>query len=79
MASLSDRTKPRWAVPYQPLRGTTLLIQLVFLVVEIVLFASFSGHDARFHWATHFLVGLVAALVWMSAYLLIAGKPAAGH
>ncbi len=35
-------------------------------VVELGLYASYRGHDARFHWATHFLVGASAALVVMT-------------
>lgn len=79
-AAVDPPSGSRWAVPYRPLRARTLLLQLVVLsVAEIGLFSSYSGHDARFHWATHFLVGLIAALVWLSAYLLIAAKPAPGQ
>jgi len=40
---------------------------VVAVVVEIGLFASYGGHDARFHWFTHFLVGSSAALLVMTA------------
>ncbi|MGH2684577.1 MAG: hypothetical protein ACRDJP_03815 [Actinomycetota bacterium] len=36
------------------------------VLVEIGLYASYRGHDARFHWFTHFLVGSSAALVVMT-------------
>ncbi|HEV2087876.1 MAG TPA: alpha/beta hydrolase [Cryptosporangiaceae bacterium] len=72
--------RPRWAVPYRPLRARTLLSQLVVLAAaEVLLFGSYAGHDARFHWATHFLVGLIAAAVWLSVYLLVAARPAPGQ
>lgn len=70
----------RWAVPYRPLRPASLLAQLAVLAAaEVVLFASYAGHDSRFHWAAHFLVGLIAAAAWLSAYLLIAGRPSPGQ
>lgn len=69
-----------WAVPYRPLRARSLLLQLVVLAAaEVLLFASYAGHDARFHWATHFLVGLIAAAVFLSGYLLVAARPAPGQ
>lgn len=36
------------------------------VVVEVGLYASYRGHDARFHWSTHFFVGAAAALLAMS-------------
>lgn len=36
------------------------------VLVEIGLFRSYQGHDARFHWFTHFFFGASAALVAMS-------------
>jgi hydrogenase/urease accessory protein HupE len=36
------------------------------VVVEVGLYASYRGHDARFHWSTHFFVGAAAALIIMS-------------
>lgn len=67
----------RWPRAYRPLRPVTLLAQLVFLVVaELALYASYAAHDARFHWATHFLVGLLVTALWQSAHLLVAARPA---
>jgi len=39
---------------------------LVFVAVEVGLYLSYRGHDARFHWSTHFLVGASTALVFMA-------------
>lgn len=36
------------------------------VVVEVLLYLSYRGHDARFHWLTHFLVGASFALVVMA-------------
>ncbi len=42
-----------WARAYRPLRLRTLGLQLAVLVVaEVLLFASYRGHEASFHWAT---------------------------
>ena len=61
---------------YAPLRPRTLLWQLVVLVVaELLLYASYATHEARFHWATHFLVGLTVAAVWRALFLLVAARP----
>lgn len=66
--------------PYRPLRARRLTAQLIVLTVaEVLLFASYADHDARFHWAAHFLVGVIAAAAWLSAYLLIASRPAPGQ
>jgi pimeloyl-ACP methyl ester carboxylesterase len=65
-----------WPKAYAPLRTTTLLWQLaVLVVVEIALYASYGAHSARFHWATHFLVGLTAASAWRALFLLVAARP----
>ena len=37
------------------------------VVVEVGLYASYRGHDARFHWFTHYFVGASAALLVMTA------------
>ena len=37
------------------------------VLVEVGLHASYRGHDAGFHWLTHFFVGASAALVAMAA------------
>lgn len=69
-----------WALAYRPLRGRTLLVQLGLLVaVEVLLFRSYRGHEAGFHWATHFLVGLTAAAVVNLAWLALKGAPARGQ
>lgn len=41
--------------------GATLLV-----VTEVALYLSYRGHDARFHWFTHFFVGAAVALVAMA-------------
>ena len=65
-----------WPRAYAPLRPRTLLWQLaVLVVVEIALYASYGAHSARFHWATHFLVGLTVASVWRALFLLVAARP----
>ena len=42
----------------------------VAVLAEIGLYLSYRGHDARFHWFTHFFVGSSAALVVMTAVTL---------
>ena len=70
---MSGRSWPR---AYAPLQPRTLLWQLaVLVVVEVALYASYGAHSARFHWATHFLVGLTAASVWRALFLLVAARP----
>jgi len=70
----------RWPRAYRPLRPLTLLIQLVLLIpAEIGLYASYAAHDARFHWATHFLVALLLTALWQSVHLLVAARPARGQ
>lgn len=65
---------------YRPLLPRTLLVQLAVLVAaEVLLFASYAEHEARFHWATHFLVGLTAAAVLNAAWLALKGAPARGQ
>ncbi|MDP9388091.1 MAG: hypothetical protein M3Q48_09320 [Actinomycetota bacterium] len=39
---------------------------VIAVVAEVALFASYRGHDARFHWFTHFFVGASVALVLMA-------------
>ena len=66
-----------WPKSFAPLQARTLLWQLAVLVAaEIVLYQSYSVHSARFHWATHFLVGLTAASLWRVLFLLVAARPA---
>ena len=40
---------------------------IVAVLAEVGLYASYRGHDARFHWFTHFFVGAAAALLGMAA------------
>ena len=69
-----------WPRAYRPLRPASLLAQLVFVVAaEVVLYASYASHDARFHWATHFLVALLVTALWQSLHLLVAACPARGQ
>ncbi len=48
---------------------------LLAVVVEIGLYLSYRGHDARFHWFTHFFVGSAVALLVMSAVALRTHRP----
>ena len=78
--STVPRAPRRWPRAYRPLRPLTLLVQLVLLAVaEIGLYASYAAHDARFHWATHFLVALLLTALWQSVHLLVAARPARGQ
>jgi pimeloyl-ACP methyl ester carboxylesterase len=71
--SLSPQT---WARSYRALHPVFLSVQLVVLVLaEVALFSSYSAHDARFHWATHFLVGLGFTALLLLARLLVTGVP----
>lgn len=66
-----------WTLAYRPLRVPGLLVQLVVLVgAELLLFASYRGHEASFHWATHFLVGMSMAALTNLAWLAVKGAPA---
>ena len=61
---------------YRPLRPVSLAVQLlVLLLAEVALFASYRAHEAKFHWATHFLVGLTAAALFLLVRLLVTGRP----
>ncbi len=65
---------------YRPLHRRRLAMQLVGLVAaEVALFASYRGHEAGFHWATHFLVALTAAAVFNLVWLLVRRAPAPGQ
>jgi len=69
-------TPDRWSKAYRPLRPRSLAIQLFLLVVaEIALYASYDVHDARFHWATHFLVALAYTSLVLLVLLLVTGVP----
>ena len=65
-----------WSKAYRPLRPVSLIVQLVVLVLaEVALFASYGAHDARFHWATHFLVALAFTALVLLGRLLVTGAP----
>ena len=69
-------TPDRWSKAYRPLRPRSLAVQLLLLVVaEIALYASYDVHDARFHWATHFLVAFAVASLALLVRLLVTGVP----
>jgi hypothetical protein len=44
--------------------------------LEAFLYASYRGHDARFHWFTHLFVGAGVAFLAMAAAALLARRPA---
>lgn len=45
------------------------------VLVEIGLYLSYRGHDARFHWFTHFFVGASTALLVMVAMTFRTRRP----
>lgn len=45
------------------------------VATEVLLYASYRGHDARFHWFTHFFIGSAAALVVMAVVALRTRRP----
>lgn len=61
---------------YRWLRPRRLAWQAgVVAAAEVGLYTSYAGYDSRFHWATHFLVGLIAASLWQVAALLLTSRP----
>lgn len=58
----------RWARSFGP--------WLALVLVEAGLYVSYGAHDARFHWATHFLVGGTAALAAMAVFAAVTRRPA---
>jgi len=48
-------------------RGASAAWTVAAVVLEVGLYRSYQGHDARFHWFTHFFVGASFALVAMAA------------
>lgn len=65
-----------WTLAYLPLRPRSLAVQLGILVLaEIALYFSYADHDARFHWATHFLVALGFTALLLLGRLLVTGVP----
>ncbi len=64
------------AVPPATARVLRLCLWCVLAVaVEIALYLSYRGHDARFHWFTHFFVGSAVALLVMSVVALRTRRP----
>ncbi len=61
------------AGPSPPLR--LCLWCLAAGAVELALYLSYRGHDARFHWFTHLFVGASTALVVMTAVTLRTRRP----
>lgn len=60
--------------------ATTMTLRLCLwclaaIGVEIGLYLSYQGHDARFHWFTHFFVGTSAALLVMAVRTLRSRRP----
>lgn len=47
---------------------------VALLGIEALLFASYQGHDARFHWFVHFFVGASAACLAMAFTSLRTGR-----
>ena len=48
---------------------------IVAAVAEVGLYVSYRGHDARFHWFTHFFVGSSLALVVMAVVATRTRRP----
>jgi hypothetical protein len=48
---------------------------LVAVAVEVALYLSYRGHDARFHWFTHFFIGASLALLVMTVVALRTHRP----
>ncbi len=64
------------AVPPATARVLRLCLWCVLAVaVEIALYLSYRGHDARFHWFAHFFVGSAVALLVMSVVALRTRRP----
>lgn len=65
-----------WSKSYRPLRPASLALQLIVLIAaEAGLYATYSAHDARFHWATHFLVAMTVSALFLLTGLLVTGVP----
>ena len=47
------------------------------VLAEAGLYASYRGHDARFHWFTHFFVGAATALAAMTVVVVLRRRPVA--
>ncbi len=71
---------PTPVTAYRPLRPRPLAAQLVALILaEFALLATYRGHEAGFHWATHFLVALAVVALFNLAWLLARDAPAPGQ
>lgn len=57
-------------------RARGLAPWLAVAAVEAALYASYRSHAARFHWATHFLVGATVAVLAMTLYTRLRHRPA---
>lgn len=51
------------------------VLTLIALVAEVGLYHSYRGHDARFHWFTHFFVAAAVVLVAGAVYVWRTGRP----
>jgi pimeloyl-ACP methyl ester carboxylesterase len=51
------------------------VLTMLAVVAEIGLYHSYRGHDARFHWFTHFFVGATVVLLVGAVYAWRAGRP----
>ena len=73
-------TRAPWPAAYKPLRPLSLTAQLAGLAFfEAAAYQAYSVHDSRFHYATHLLVGLIAAAAFNVAVLALASRPARGQ
>lgn len=62
------------------LRPVSLAVQTAVLVaVEVVIHPTYTGHDAAFHWSTHFLLAVMVTALWHAAHPRLRGRPAPGH
>ena len=48
---------------------------VIAVLAEVGLYASYRGHDARFHWFTHYFVGAAVALVAMAMVAVRTRRP----
>lgn len=70
------RPVPGRACP-QCLRPLVLALQAVGLIAaEVFLYRTYTGHDAAFHWSTHFLVAVIATVAWNAVHLQVRARPA---
>lgn len=77
---MSSPVAQRWPLAYRPLGLRGLFVQIAVLAAaETLLLLSYRGHQASFHWATHFLVGLSVAALVNLVWLALKGAPARGQ